>query len=120
MTEQAVGILPTVIMSDREGDETFGFVTAWEGPVKALIVFRGPEDAFKFREQTGRYTSEEGCRVIGMDHEALDALLEREGIGYVAMPERWTGRGGVDLFTRDNFIRMLEESLEEGYSEEEG
>ncbi len=116
MTEQAVGILPTVIMSDREGDETFGFVTAFEGEGRALVVFRGPEDAFAFQKQTGRYGPEEGCRVIGMDHEALDALLEREGIGYVAMPETWVGGDGrVDLFTADNFIRMLEESLEEGY-----
>ncbi len=112
MTEQPV--TPTVLMLDREGDETLGLVTAFEGEDKALIVFRGPEDAFRFQHHSGRYTLEEGYIAVGMDHEALDALLEREAIGYVAMPERWVGGdGGVDLFTRDNFFALLEESLRE-------
>ena len=113
MTEQAARIRPTVIVRDREGDETFGLGTAFEGEGRALIVFRGPEDAFRFQHHTGRYTPEEGYVVIGMDHQALDALLEREGIGYVAMPEPWTGKGRVGLFERGDFFAMLEESLEE-------
>ncbi len=113
MTEAAVRIRPTVLVLDREGDETLGFVTAFEGEGKALVVFRGPEDAFRFQAHAGRYTLEEGHVVIGMDHRALDALLAREGIGYVAMPERWTGEGRVDLFTRGNFFALLEEGLEE-------
>ena len=113
MTEEPLAITPTDIVRDREGDETFGLVTAFEGEDEALIVFRGPEDAFGFQEHVGRYTPEEGYRVIGMDHRALDALLEREGIGYVAMPEPWTGKGMVDLFERGDFFALLEESLEE-------
>ncbi len=110
MTEAASRIRPTVLVLDREGDETFGFVTAWEGEGKALIVFRGPEDAFGFQKHTGRYTPGEGFRVIGMDHQALEALLDKEGIEYVALPEPWTGKGMVDLFEASNFIAMLEES----------
>ena len=114
MTEQPFAVTPTVIVRDREGDETFGFVTAFEGEGKALIVFRGPEDAFRFQEHTGRFAPGEGYRVIGMDHLALVALLEMEGIRYVVMPERWVGGvAGVDLFEAKNFIRMLEESPEE-------
>ena len=114
MTEQAaIRIRPTVIVRDREGDETLGFVTTFEGEGEALVVFRGPEDAFRFQAYAGRYTLEEGYIAVSMDHLALDALLAREGIGYVAMPERWTGKGRVDLFTRGNFVALLEESLEE-------
>ena len=69
MTEQPLAVTPTVIVRDREGDETFGFVTAnVMGEDEALIVFRGPEDAFAFQAHTGRCTPEEGYRVIGMDH----------------------------------------------------
>ncbi len=113
MTEAAIRIRPTVLVLDREGDETLGLVTAFEGEGKALIVFRGPEDAFRFQAHAGRYTLEEGYRVIGMSHRALDALLAREGIGYVAMPEPWTGKGGVDIFERDHFFALLEEGQKE-------
>jgi hypothetical protein len=100
-------------MSDRPGDATYGFVTTIHPELgEALLVFCGPEEAFKFRAETGLYPAEEGYRVLGMGHDALDALLKLEGIGYVVVPEPWVGGdGGVDVFEADVFIEMLEESL---------
>ncbi len=46
-----------------------------------------------------------------MSKDALAALLDKHGLSWVAMPEPWTGEesSGVDLFSRGNFFRFLEE-----------
>lgn len=53
-------------------------------------------------DEAGRYPPELGAR------------------GLLCLPEPWTGEGFVDFFEAHDFIAMLEESLEEGYLEEEG
>ncbi len=107
-TEEFV-LIPTVIVRVEGND--FGVVTTGKGEDEALIVFRGPEDAHKYQEQTGKYAAEEGFKLIGMDEEALAALLETQGIGLVAMPEPWVGGdASVDLFSASNFLRMLQEA----------
>lgn len=68
MREETIMITPTVLVLDREGDETFGFVTAWEGEGRALIVFRGPEDAFRFQQLEGLYTEREGYLVVSLTY----------------------------------------------------
>ena len=79
------------------------------GEKEAVTVFRGPEEARRFQQQTGRYTSEEGFVLIGVGIEALTAVLEAHGIGYVAMPEPGPARAWW-TFEADDFIAMLEES----------
>ena len=109
MTEQDVTfvVYPTVIVDSG----TLEVVTAGEGEDEALVVFRGPEDARRFQEHTGRHAPADGYKLIGMTHEAVASLLKRYGLRYVAMPEPWTGEGRVDVFKAGTFIAMLEESL---------
>ncbi len=109
-SEATFTLAPTVILRlDAEG--TLGVVTAGEGPEEALLVFRGPEDARGYQRTTGKHATAEGFQLIGMGEEAVAALLDKHGLSWVLMPEPWTGdaSSGVDLFTRENFIRFLEE-----------
>ena len=45
-----------------------------------------------------------------MQHEAVESLLDKLGVGLVIMPEPWTGAGGVDTFDAADFVAMLQES----------
>ncbi len=45
-----------------------------------------------------------------MDHETIAGLLAIMDVAHVALSEAWTGTGGVDVFTGENFVRMLAES----------
>jgi hypothetical protein len=83
-------------------------VTVGKGLDEALLVFRGPEDARAYQEATGNHGRGEGFEIVGMAREAVEALLEQHGLSRVAMPEPWTGTGRVDLFTAENFLRLLE------------
>ena len=86
-------------------------VTVGEGKDEALLVFRGPEDAWDYQRTTGKHTAEEGFMVLGLGDEALTAMLDKHGLSWVAMPEPWTGEAGsgVDLFRRESFLGMLAE-----------
>lgn len=99
-------IYPTVLVQ-VDGD-TLGTVTAGEGEDEALIVFRGPDDARGFQRSNGRYSAEAGFSVVGMERDAIAALLEKQAIPLVAMPEAWTGSGRVDTFTAANFLELLD------------
>ena len=102
---------PTVIMRlDLEAD-TYGFVTADEGAGEYLIVFRNPEDARAFQQDTGKYTPEEGCKLLGVYETAIAAILKKSGVKLIAMPQSWAGGDErVDTFKGEDFIEMLEES----------
>ena len=109
--EDEVLISPTVIL--RKGEPRLGVpelaVTMGEGADEALIVFRGADDARAYqRAAAGKHSAAEGFEVVDVNLEGLSALLDGHGLGYVAMPERWTGRGGVDLFDAGDFLAMLE------------
>ena len=108
--EEEFAIYPTVI--GRAEPDRIGFVTATQDGDEALIVFRSPEEADRFREYTGRYGSEEGYRLLRVDVEEISCVLEVQGLSFVAFPEPWTGYGGIDLFTAENFLRFLEECRE--------
>ncbi len=110
MTAAAEVVHPTVIL--RMGEDTLGAVTAGKGEGEALIVFRGPQDARAFQASVGKWTAGEGYRLIGMNHAALASLVDLLGVRLVAMPERWTGAGGVDTFDAGDFVAMLEEREE--------
>jgi hypothetical protein len=101
-------ISPTVIVRLDEREEKLGVVTVGEGPDEAVIVFRGPEDAFAFRRMSGKYTEAQGFVVIGMGRDSLAKLLDKWGLCRVAVPERWTGSGGVDLFSAESFLALLD------------
>ena len=105
---------PTVLVRTAPGapgEARLGFVTAGKGAEEALIVFRGPEDARGYQEDSGKHTAAEGFQLIGMTPDAIESLLEVLDVHRVAMPEPWTGgQGRVDLFDRENFIRFLKEA----------
>ncbi len=109
-------LTPTVLLRLIEArvgeytEERVELVTAGSGTEEALIVFRNPEEAEKFRKTTGKYSAAEGFRRIGMGLEAIKAVFEKWGLRYVHMPEAWGESGVVDTFEADSFVRMLEES----------
>lgn len=104
--ETSVVIHPTVLV--RLDGDTMEAVTARDEGHEALIVFRGPEDAWAFQRHNGRYSAAEGFSVVGMEPVAVASLLDKHGLAYVAMSEEWTGSGGVDLFTAANFLELLD------------
>jgi hypothetical protein len=112
MSADTFTLCPTTIMRVDEQEGKLGVVSAGHGPDEALVVFRGPEDAWAFQRTSGKYTEAEGCTVVGMDRNAVAALLDKQGLRYVAMPEGWTGdpSGRVDLFSAENFLKFLDES----------
>ncbi len=79
---------------------------------EALIVFRSEEEAEKFRLDTGLCPASEGFKPVNLSGEEISGVLDIHGLFVVAMPEPWTGEAssGVDLFSRENFFRFLEES----------
>ncbi len=81
---------------------------------EALIVFRSEEDAEAFRRDTGRCPASEGFKPLRLSGEEISGVLDMHGLSWVAMPEPWTGEAssGVDVFSRENFFRFLEECEE--------
>ena len=111
MTEQAtVGeeftILPTVLI--RLGPESMEVVIIPKDEEEALVVFRGPEDAAGYQEDSGKHTAEEGFELIGMGHEAIAALLEKHNLGWVHLVGPWGSNEEGSLFQAGNFVRFLE------------
>ena len=78
---------------------------------KALIVFRSEEEAEKFRLDTGLCPASEGFKPVNLSGEEISGVLDMHGLSVVAMPEPWTGEesSGVDLFSREGFLELLEE-----------
>ncbi len=70
-----------------------------------------PELAEDFRENTGRYPDFEGFKVATLDHHAIRALSNFGVFPQVALygPEPDT----VGFFDTDDFVKMLEDSLQE-------
>jgi hypothetical protein len=101
---------PTVLV--RLDGDAVEVVTAGGGADEALIVFRGFGDARAFQAGNPRYSGAEGFLAIGMEREAVAAVLGKHGLGWVHMPEAWTGEkgAGVDSFTAANFLGLLEAS----------
>ena len=79
---------------------------------EALIVFRGPEDAQGYQRTTGKHTAEEGFKPVSLSGEEISGVLDIHDLSVVAMPEPWTGEAssGVDLFSREDFLELLEAS----------
>ncbi len=107
-TEEAFALSPTVIV--RVTPEEIGVVTVGKGHDEALLVFRGPEEARAYQEASGKHVRGIGFEFVGMTREAVRAVLDKHDLSRVAMPEPWTGTGRVDLFTAENFLRLLEEA----------
>jgi hypothetical protein len=78
---------------------------------RALLVFRSEEEAEKYRSTTGNYPETEGFKAINVGYEELADLVEIHDCTHVAMPEPWTGKGGVDFFKAADYVGMLRESL---------
>jgi hypothetical protein len=103
---ETFALSPTVIV--RATPETIGVATVGKGPDEALLVFRGPEDARAYQETSDKHGRGIGFELVGMPREAVACLLDTYGLSRVAMPEPWTGDARVDLFTAENFLRLLE------------
>jgi hypothetical protein len=110
MTEAIITLEPTILLWVNEAEGIFGALTARKDGIEALIVFRNPEDARCYQEESGNHTAAEGFQCVGVGPKALAALLEKHGLETVAMPEEWTSAGAVDLFDAGDFVQMLEES----------
>lgn len=108
MSADTSTIYPTVLVNADHGEKTLGVVTAVEGEQEALVVFRGPNDARAYQQTSGKHSAEEGFELIGMSRKALSALLDKQDLSWVALPEEWTGSGGVDFFTSENFLELLD------------
>ncbi len=78
---------------------------------RALLLFASPEVAESFRENTGRFPDFMGFKVTPIDHEAIRALSNFWAFPQVALygPEPDT----VGFFDTDDFVKMLEDSLQE-------
>jgi hypothetical protein len=108
--DDVVHVMPTVLC--RMDGETMAAAVA-EGPEggdRALVVFRSEEEADRYRAATGNHPDAEGWRPVALGLRELSDLLEIHGCTHVAMPEPWTGAGGVDFFAAADFIGMLEEA----------
>jgi len=105
-SEATFTLAPTVLV--RAGD-TLDVVTVQDGDLEALIVFRVPDDAAGYQQGTPKHAPAEGFERVGMKRDAIAALLDTQGIAWVAMPEPWTGKGGVDLFAAADFLAFLDE-----------
>ncbi len=87
MTEATFTVRPTVIVRAGLAEDTYYMLTLGEGDDKALMVFRAPEEAAKYQQQTGNHAPEQGFRIVTFAADELEVLLEAHGLGYVAIPE---------------------------------
>ncbi len=106
--EGIVHVTPTVLYRMDRGTIAAATVEYEDG--RAMTVFRSEEEAEKYRAATGNHLDAEGWRPVALNLPALSDLLELHGCSHVAMPEPWTGTGGVDFFAASDFIGMLEEA----------
>ena len=56
------------------------------------------EEAEKYRQDTGKYPASDGWGSAALGLEDLEDVLKMHECTHVAMPEPWTGKGGVDFF----------------------
>ena len=105
-------ITPTILLRVNVYEDRMDFVTTEPGTDReALIVFRNPEDAAKFQEDTGKFTEEEGFGRLTVTHKAIANILEMQNIPNVVMPQGWKGgTDEVDRFKGASFVRFLEAS----------
>jgi hypothetical protein len=85
-----------------------GVVTADQGEGEALIIFRDLEEARSFQARTAT----EACRLVSMSREALQALLLKYDLRWVAVLKPRTEAHVVDLVSTQAFIDMLAEDFE--------
>ena len=106
--EDLIHIIPTVLYRMERG--IHAAATVEHSPDgRALLVFRNEEEAEKYRAHTGKHPEPEGWGPVALDLEDLQNVLKMHECTHVAMPEEWTGEGGVDFFKASDFIGMLEE-----------
>ena len=100
-------ISPTIIRRRAGGGVPQGVMTARDPELgDILYVFRSPEEAAKYQEQTGQHR--EGFEAVRASPHEIVKLCEEYGLGFIAMPEAWTGgEGRVDFFTVEGFVRLL-------------
>jgi hypothetical protein len=105
----AVLVEPTALLRAVPG-AIDAAVTEKAGRGRALIVFRSEGEAEKYRSATGNNPEAEGWRTVPLEPWQLSDVLAMQGCTHVAMPEEWTGKGGVDVLAAEAFVRMLEEA----------
>jgi hypothetical protein len=106
--EGSFDLSPTALYRMDRDTQAAAVVEGPEGGDRALIVLRSEEEAGKYRAATGNHPEAEGWRPVALGLRELSDLLEIHGCSHVAMPEPWTGTGGVDFFAAADFIGMLE------------
>ena len=73
-------------------------------------MFRSEADAVAFRDGSVKYPAADGWRPLDLDRELLASVLDMHELGYVVMPQEWTGSRGSDLFTAAGFFELLDSS----------
>ena len=96
MTEDTVHINPTILY--RVGRRTLEAVTVDRGDGHTMIVFRYEAEVEKYRSQTGKYPESEDFKALTLPYGDLQDVLKMHSCTHVAMPEPWTGEGGVHRF----------------------
>jgi hypothetical protein len=110
--EEPIYIRPAVVcrISMTKEEIKVESVTIEREGVRALHVFRNEEEAEDWRREYGIYPEAEGFKVLPAEDDIVRYLLELHQCTHVVTPVSWLGEDGADLFTVENFIKMLEES----------
>jgi hypothetical protein len=111
--EEGFLLSPTVIVK-RTRYGAVGFVTSGKGEEETLLVFRNEEDAKAFQESVGKYPEEEEEEEeeefvrVNMGRDEIADVFKLCNLSWVAVPHAWTGKGGVDSFTAEGFLGLLD------------
>ena len=111
--EEPIYISPAVICRITMTREEIKIesVTIERDSVHALLVFRDEEEAEEYRREYDIYPGAEGFKALPAEDDTLRYLLELHQCTHVVTPISWLGEEGSDLFTDENFMRLLEESV---------
>jgi hypothetical protein len=83
-------------------------VTREREGVHALFVFRNEEEAEGYRREYGLYPEEDGFKVLPAEDEVVRDLLAMHHCTHVVTPVSWLGEESSDLYTAEDFMKVLE------------
>jgi hypothetical protein len=110
---EAVYISPVVLCRITLTQEEIKIesVTIEREGVHALFVFRNEEDAESYRREFGIYPEEDGFKVLPAEDEVVRDLLAMHHCTHVVTPNSWLGEESSDLYTAEDFMRILESAV---------
>jgi hypothetical protein len=111
--EEPIYIRPAVLcrISLTKEEIKIESVTIDRESVHALLVFRNEEEAEEYRREYGIYPEAAGFKVLPAEDDTLRYLLELHHCTHVVTLISWLGEESSDLFTTENFMRILDSSV---------